>query len=92
MYFSLMFYRATEAKCHLFEVKAVRDVIGGHERGQQMSDRTGLTTVRSEREGVHPPLSVEHRINVHLGEQLEGKRDETKVPKARQGGPTCGAG
>lgn len=56
----------------LFEVEAVRDVIGGHESSQQVGDGTGLTTVRPERERVHPPLSGEQRTNVLLEEPLEG--------------------
>lgn len=57
----------------------MRDVIGGHESSQQMGDSTGLTTVRPERERVHPPLSVEQRTNVHLEEPLEG--DAAKFTK-----------
>lgn len=41
----------------LLEIEAVRDVISSHEGSQQMGDGTGLTTVRPERECVHPPLS-----------------------------------
>lgn len=41
----------------------MRDVISRHEGSQQMSDGTSLTTVRSKRECVHPPLSREHKEN-----------------------------
>lgn len=51
----------------------MRDVIGGHECSQQMGDSTGLTTVRPERECVHPSLSVEQWKNAHLEEPSEGE-------------------
>lgn len=65
-----------KVKSDLFEVEAVRDVIGGHESSQQVGDSTGLTTVRPERERVHPPLSGEQRTNVLLEEPLEGKASQ----------------
>ena len=40
----------------------MRDVIGGHEGGQQMGNGTGLTTVRPERKRVHPSLSAKQQI------------------------------
>ncbi|KAG7226860.1 hypothetical protein INR49_022155 [Caranx melampygus] len=58
-------------------LKAMRDVVSGHEAGQQMGDSTGLTAVRPEHEGVHPPLSGEQKINhITYSMHIEGVHSE----------------
>jgi len=52
-----------QGKCciNLLEVEAVRDVVCSHEAGQQVSDSSSLSTVRSELECVHSSFPGCHK-------------------------------
>lgn len=89
-FFSRDLISRNKVKCDLFEVEAMRDVVGGHESSQQMGDGTGLTTVRPERERVHPPMSVEQWKNTHIEEPLEGEAAHQN-PQRTCNRLTCGA-
>ncbi len=50
---------------NLLEVETVRDVVCSHETGQQVSDSSSFTTVRSELECVHTSLPGRHKHTAH---------------------------
>lgn len=65
----------------------MRDVIRGHEGGEQVSDGSGFAAVRPERERVHPPLSGEHKkifIDPTLSKMYSSKVQRGDLVKSGQ--------